>query len=138
MIWPFSKYSKEISRLKAEKENLLNLNKDLQKRVDIISARVIEKSENPEPITSRNKLPIEDIAQMVKDSVANLNRIDRTRESTEDTDYIVEDFEVEIKGGVTVDNRLQFTELTSNELGPQSVSTLKFKVRPITKTRISE
>ncbi|MBK8296848.1 MAG: hypothetical protein IPK91_06130 [Saprospiraceae bacterium] len=117
----------------------------IEDKIKLIDQKINLFRENPgiqftenEPIGQRNKKTVEDIAGYFKEALNNVNNESiKFAENENVPRFEIEDFDVEIKGGISLESeKLYFTQLNPSELNPQSVSTIKFSVKPIMKTKI--
>jgi hypothetical protein len=90
-------------------------------------------------LSKRNKKSIDNIASFFKDSLTKVNNESLNPEKIGNGDirYVIDNFDVELKGGISIENEnVFFTQLNVSEINQQSVSTLKFSVKPIITTKI--
>jgi len=124
----------QINELKLDndllRERLMNLLKEKENVKDYFGGS----------LESRNRMSLQSIADHVKAVIATVNNqaIKETQNQNAGMQYVVDEFEVELKGGVGVNDGIEFLQLHSTELNPESVSVIKFKVKPLTQTTISE
>jgi len=138
-MWPFNLNSKRISKLESDLALIEDKIKLIDQKINLFRENSgIQFTEN-EPIDQRNKKTVEDIAGYFKEALNNVNNESiKFAENENVPRFEIEDFDVEIKGGISLESeKLYFTQLNPSELNPQSVSTIKFSVKPIIKTKIN-
>lgn len=143
MIWPFSIFTNKTNKAEREISILKEQIALVNSKLNIVSESVTKAGINikeSQPLNERSKKSFTDIASDIKKAISLVNEESFKKVETEiSTQYAIEDLDVELKGGVSMEgSTLQFTQLNSSELSPESVSTIKFKVKPIIKTKISE
>lgn len=129
---------KEQETVLKEKETLLN-NKDVvirekellldQQRLELskLNQQVLDlKLELDQLRTVRPMIKIDALARQMREEVENLNN-EITKEGR--PRIMVDQFEVEIKGGLDFKDGICITQLQGQELSPDSVSTIKFALR---------
>ncbi|MBK7359021.1 MAG: hypothetical protein IPI45_07065 [Saprospiraceae bacterium] len=139
-MWPFNLNSKRIFKLESNLELIEEKIKLIDQKINLFNVnQEIQFTENG-AMGQRNKKSIEDIARYFKEALINANNESiKFAEEENLTRFEIEDFDVEIKGGISLESeRLFFTQLNPSELNPQSVSTIKFSIKPIIKTKIDE
>ncbi len=108
----------EISQLKSEMATLVQKNMDLTKALDEVSK-------------ARPMIKVEELARQLREAVESLNNEAKQKSKEGKGQVLVDQFEVEIKGGIDVKDGIRLTQLQGNEVSPQSVSTIKFALRQI-------
>ncbi|MBK9721983.1 MAG: hypothetical protein IPO78_10260 [Saprospiraceae bacterium] len=138
MIWPFNINSKRISKLEEYITSLEEKNKLLDQKINLLRENPGIQFAEYQPIGQRNKKTLEDIASYFKEALSKVNNESvKFTENDNDTRFVIGDFDVEIKGGISIESEnLFFTQLNPSELNPQSVSTIKFSVKPVIKTKL--
>jgi hypothetical protein len=81
------------------------------------------------------KIGVQDLVSQFK---GNIDRINADVISRKSTGMLVDSVEVEVRGGIDVSDGLHITQLPASALGVQSVSVLKFNLRPSSALRIVE
>lgn len=108
----------KISQLQSEVATLVQKNIDLEKALDDIKK-------------VRPKMKVEDVARQLSKELETL-RSEAQQKSTEGTPSVmVDQIEVEIKGGIDLKDGVHLTQLLAQEVSPQTVSTVKFVLRPM-------
>jgi len=144
MIWPFNANAKQIKILESQIIELKEKGKSLENRIlqfqDNLSQTEFNTEKEVENLNFRNKKNLEEITREIKIAISKVNNeAFSTKTEMNDTQFIVDDFEIELKGGLSIENNgIHLTQLISTELNPQSVSTVKFKLTPKIKTKISD
>lgn len=96
------------------------------------------KKELEEKPKSRPAIKVEELARHLQTAVETLNSEAKQRSVTGRDQYMVDQFEVEIKGGIDVADGIRLVQLQAQELSPQSVSTVRFALRPVPSIKITE
>jgi regulator of replication initiation timing len=81
--------------------------------------------------TAPRSVPVKSVVEAFRDTVAGIA-------AREDMPLEVEDFHVELKGGVDVVGGVGFMPVSGDQLTPESVSTIRFTLRPSAKIKILE
>jgi hypothetical protein len=139
MIWPFNINSKRISELEEITTSLNEQVKLLKQKIFSIDDVNAKQFIDNDSLSKRNKKSIDNIASFFKDSLTKVNNESLNPEKIGNGDirYVIDNFDVELKGGISIENEnVFFTQLNVSEINQQSVSTLKFSVKPIITTKI--
>lgn len=139
MIWPFNINSKRISELEEITTSLNEQVKLLKQKIYSIDDVTAKQFIDNDSLSKRNKKSIDNIASFFKDSLTKVNNESLNPEKIGNGDirYVIDNFDVELKGGISIENEnVFFTQLNVSEINQQSVSTLKFSVKPIITTKI--
>lgn len=139
MIWPFNINSKRISELEEITTSLNEQVKLLKQKIHSIDDATAKQFIDNDSLSKRNKKSIDNIASFFKDSLTKVNNesLKPEKMGNGDIKYIIDNFDVELKGGISIENEnVFFTQLNVSEINQQSVSTLKFSVKPIITTKI--
>ncbi len=81
---------------------------------------------------ARPMLKVDNLAGHIRSSMEKLN--EEARKGKVRT--VIDSLEVEIKGGVSLENGVQITQLLPDETGPESVSTIRLVMRPAPNIKI--
>lgn len=139
MIWPFNINSKRLSELEEITTSLNEQVKLLKQKIHSIDDATAKQFIDNDSLSKRNKKSIDNIASFFKDSLTKVNNesLKPEKMGNGDIKYIIDNFDVELKGGISIENEnVFFTQLNVSEINQQSVSTLKFSVKPIITTKI--
>lgn len=139
MIWPFNINSKRISELEEITTSLNEQIKLLKQKIFSIDDVNAKQFIDNDSLSKRNKKSIDNIASFFKDSLTKVNNesLNPDKIGNGDIRYVIDNFDVELKGGISIENEnVFFTQLNVSEINQQSVSTLKFSVKPIITTKI--
>ncbi len=99
---------------------LLSANEDLKKQLERVTV-------------DRPKIAVDDLVRQFSSSVERLNADAR---KTGGTAFLVDNLQVEIKAGIDVSNGLRLSQLPESAIGVESVSTLRFALKPNSVIRI--
>lgn len=83
--------------------------------------------------TATPKIRVQDLVQQFK---SNVDLINTQVIQGKTAGMVVDNVEVEVRGGIDVSSGLQITQLPASQLGSSTVSTLKFNLRPTIALRI--
>lgn len=83
--------------------------------------------------TSPPKIGVQDLVSQFK---VNVDRINADVLSQKTSGMLVDSVEVEVRGGIDVQDGLHITQLPASALGVQSVSVLKFNLKPASVLKI--
>ena len=125
-------YQRELQKAAAsDKEKdaqILRLGSDLsdltQKNLELTSAF-------GEATKGRPSISIDELVGQLRTSLETLNDEARQRPQPGKARILVDQFEVEIKGGVDLKEGFRVTQLQGQEISPQSVSTIRFALKPV-------
>lgn len=117
-----------LTRIEAERDataqqfkeqiaKLAEANRDLQGRLD-------------DAINAAPKMKVDQLVVAFRDQVAQMNKAVLSEPRPDQSPVLVEQMEVELKGGLDVSSGLQFVQLRPDQLAPASVSTVRFTLRP--------
>jgi DNA repair exonuclease SbcCD ATPase subunit len=102
---------------------LLAKNTALQKQLDAVSQ-------------SRPRIGVADLLQQFRNNLDGINKA--VTEGREKRGVVVDQMEVEVKGGLELKEGIQLTQLLPQEVTPASVSTIRFSLRPTSTIKIVE
>lgn len=106
----------------------------LRKELATQAGRVQELSDKLEALqTSPPKIGVQDLVGRFK---LDIDRINADVVSQKATGMLVDSVEVEVRGGLDVQDGLHITQLPASALGVSSVSVLKFNLRPSSPLKI--
>ena len=124
---------KDASRVAAERNTEVQ---GLRKELAVQAGRVQELKDKLAQIeTKMPKIGVQDLVSQFK---GNIDRINADVISRKSTGMLVDSVEVEVRGGIDVSDGLHITQLPPSALGVQSVSVLKFSLRPTSALKIVE
>ena len=83
-----------------------------------------------ETLKHRPSISIDELVGQLRTSLETLNEEARQRPQQGREQILVDQFEVEIKGGIDLKDGFRLTQLQGQEISPQSVSTIRFALRP--------
>jgi seryl-tRNA synthetase len=104
-------------QFKEQIAKLSEVNRDLQGRLD-------------DAINAAPKMKVDQLVVAFRDQVAQMNKAVLSEPRPDQSPVLVEQMEVELKGGLDVSSGLQFVQLRPDQLAPASVSTVRFTLRP--------
>jgi septal ring factor EnvC (AmiA/AmiB activator) len=104
-------------RFQGEIAKLAELNVDLQNRLN-------------DAINTAPKIKVDQLVVAFRDQVAQMNKAVLSEPRPDHQPVMVEQMEVELKGGLDVSSGLQFVQLRPEQLSAASVSTVRFTLRP--------
>ena len=108
----------------------------LQKELAVQVGRVQELKDRLDQVELKPpKIGVQDLVTQFKTDVDRINADVLSRKTT---GMLVDSVEVEVRGGIDVTNGLHITQLPAAALGAQSVSVLKFNLRPTSALKIVE
>ena len=82
------------------------------------------------------KIRIDSLVNQFRGDIEKINREALAQVNTNAQAMIVDNLEVEVKGGIDVSEGVRITQLPDSALSAQSVSTLRFKLKPLTVIRM--
>jgi hypothetical protein len=117
----------EVKLLTAQSElaDLSVKNAELQKQLDTISQ-------------SRPRIGVEKILEQFRSNLDAINNAVTETRTGEKRGVIVDEMEVEVKGGLDLQGEIQLTQLLPQEVTAESVSTIRFSLRPTSTIKIVE
>ena len=104
-------------RFQEQIAKLSEANLDLQNRLN-------------DAINTAPKIKVDQLVVAFRDQVAQMNQAVLSEPRADHQPVMVEQMEVELKGGLDVSSGLQFVQLRPEQLSPASVSTVRFTLRP--------
>lgn len=116
------------AKLLATQSKLADLsvrNAELQKQLDANSQ-------------SRPRIGVEKLLEQFRNNLDGINKAATEAKTGENRGVIVEQMEVEVKGGLDLQGGIQLTQLLPQEVTPESVSTVRFSLRPVSTIKIVE
>ncbi len=147
-----------ISKQQAQVVNLTRQNQDLSKALDTSNAAVKDRDDTiarqqaqltdltqknleltkalEDARQARPALPVEDLARQLRTSLENLNEEVTKKAQEGRPPVMIDNLEVEIKGGVDFTDGVRLTQIPGQELKPESVSTIRFTLKPLTTIKI--
>lgn len=105
----------EISDLRAKNQDLIN---DIENMYQ-----------------ERPKMKINDLTNHFKEVI---NKINTSEIKSGEAGVMIENLEVEIKGGMDMTDDLYLTQIPGQQLSPESISRIKFSLRPTPTIKIAE
>lgn len=115
--------NQDISVREARIAELLTANQDMRRQLDD-AAKV------------QPKIRIDSLVNQFRGDIEKINREALAQVNTNAQAMIVDNLEVEVKGGIDVSEGVRITQLPDSALSAQSVSTLRFKLKPLTVIRM--
>jgi seryl-tRNA synthetase len=109
--------SRTVQQFQNQLAELVSKNKELQDKIDNINKAI-------------PRMKINQLVEGFRSQVAEINKAVLTRQVPDQPPVLVEQMEVEVKGGLDVSEGLQFAQLRPDQLGPGSVSSVRFTLRP--------
>lgn len=105
-----------------------------RKELAVQAGRVQDLSEQLKRLqTAPPKIGVQDLVSQFK---GNIDRINADVVTQKAPGMLVDSVEVEVRGGIDVQDGLHITQLPASALGEQSVSVLRFNLKPATVLRI--
>ena len=104
-------------RFQGEIAKLSEANVDLQNRLN-------------DAISTAPKIKVDQLVVAFRDQVAQMNKAVLSEPRADHQPVMVEQMDVELKGGLDVSSGLQFVQLRPEQLSAASVSTVRFTLRP--------
>ena len=114
---------RDISLHETRIAELLTANQDLRRQLDD-AAKV------------QPKIRIDSLVNQFRGDIEKINREALAQVNTNAQAMIVDNLEVELKGGIDVSEGVRISQLPDSALSAQSVSTLRFKLKPLTVIRM--
>lgn len=117
----------EAKLLAAESQlgELLAKNTALQKQLDALSQ-------------SRPRIGVENLLEQFRNNLDGINKAVTEGTEGEKRRVVVDQMEVEVKGGLELKGGIHLTQLLPQEVTPASVSTIRFSLRPTSTIKIVE
>lgn len=115
--------NQDISLRETRIAELLTANQDLR--------RQFEDAAKLQP-----KIRIDSLVNQFRSDIEKINREALAQVNTNAQAMIVDNLEVELKGGIDVSEGVRISQLPDSALNAQSVSTLRFKLKPLTVIRM--
>lgn len=112
-----------ISQLQSEVAALAQKNLDFTKALDDLTK-------------ARPMIKVQELACQIREAVETVNNEAKRKLKEGEAQVLVDQFEVEIKGGIDVKDGIRLTQLQGQEISPQSVSTIKFALRQVPTVKI--
>jgi hypothetical protein len=109
------KLKEEIADLRAKNQDLVNNIEDLYQE--------------------RPKMKINDLTNHFKEVI---NKINKSETKSGEAGVMIENLEVEIKGGMDMTDDLYLTQIPGQQLSPESISRVKFSLKPTPTIKIAE
>jgi hypothetical protein len=81
-------------------------------------------------INTAPKIKVDQLVVAFRDQVAQMNKAVLSEPRPDHQPVMVEQMDVELKGGLDVSSGLQFVQLRPEQLSAASVSTVRFTLRP--------
>lgn len=104
----------------------------LQSEVAALSQKNLDITKALNDVTKvRPTIKVEELARQLGEAVQTLNNEAKQKAKEGKAQVLVDQFEVEIKGGIDVKDGIRLTQLQGQELSPQSVSTIRFALRQV-------
>jgi predicted RNase H-like nuclease (RuvC/YqgF family) len=122
-------YKNEISRLKVVADENVKLKAELATLLEENQRMTVKLDEH---ITKRPAMNVMDISNSFKRVLVNIN------EQQAKDHVMIENMEVEVKGGISLDGGVVMQQMLPGELTPQSVSTIRFTLRPVSTIKVDE
>jgi chromosome segregation ATPase len=112
-----------------EKESTIS---KLQSEISVLAQKNFELLQNPDISTKeRPMIKFEELARQFQGSVSALNSEAKQKSKGGDEHLVIDQFEIEIKGGLDLKDGIRLTQLQGSELSPESVSTIRFALRQV-------
>jgi predicted HNH restriction endonuclease len=108
----------KISQLGLEMAALIQKNLDLANALEDVTK-------------ARPMIRVEELARQLRETVLTLNKEAKQKSMEGNEQVLVDQFEVEFKGGIDVNDGIRLVQLQPPELSPQSVSTIKFALQRV-------
>lgn len=122
-------YKNEISRLKVFADENVKLKAELATLMEENQRLTVKLDEH---ITKRPTMNVADISNSFKRVLVNIN------EQQAKDHVMIENMEVEVKGGISLDGGVVMQQMLPGELTPQNVSTIRFTLRPVSTIKVDE
>jgi uncharacterized FAD-dependent dehydrogenase len=98
-------------------------NAELQKQLDTVSQ-------------SRPHIGVDKLLEQFRNNLDAINKVGTEARTGGKRSVVVEQMEVEVKGGLDLQGGIQLTQLLPQEVTPESVSTIRFSLRPASTIKI--
>jgi hypothetical protein len=115
----------QLASAESKLGDALARNLELQKQLDALSQ-------------TRPQMGVEKLVEQFRTSLDGINKAVMETKDAEKRGVVVEQMEVEIKGGLDLQQGIQLTQLLPQEVTPASVSTIRFSLRPVSTIKIVE
>ncbi len=115
--------NQDISLRETRIAELLTANQDLRRQFD-------------DAAKLQPKIRIDSLVNQFRSDIEKINREALAQVNTNAQAMIVDNLEVELKGGIDVSEGVRISQLPDSALNAQSVSTLRFKLKPLTVIRM--
>ncbi|MEN3367928.1 MAG: hypothetical protein V7609_71 [Verrucomicrobiota bacterium] len=110
-----------------------------ESKVGELSAKNIELQKKLDAISqSRPRIGVETLLEQFRNNLDGINKAVTEAGSGEKRGVVVDQMEVEVKGGLELEGGIQLTQLHPQEVTPASVSTIRFSLRPASTIKIVE
>lgn len=108
-----------------------------QAQITALTQKNLEITKTLEDIAkARPALKVEDLARQLRDSLEILNEEVTKKAQAGRPPVFIDNLEVEIRGGVDFTDGVRLTQIQGQELTPDSVSTIRFTLKPLTTIKI--
>lgn len=114
----------QLQEFQTKASELANKNLELQREIERIRGE-------------RPRVHVDKLIEQFRTQLTAINKA-ATVTAEEGPSVLVNQMEVEIKGGLDLHEGIQVTQLLAQELSPQSVSTIRFSLKPATAIKVIE
>jgi hypothetical protein len=123
---------KEIEKAAAlNKEKDLEISK-LKSDMVVLNQKVLDLTKSlDDAAKSRPMIEVGELTRQLKGSIETLNNEAKQKSKDGTSQIMIDQFDVEIKGGLDLKDGLRITQLQGPELSPLSVSTIRFALKPV-------
>ena len=113
----------KLVAMEAEVAKLAQKSLDLTRTIEVLTQ-------------ARPRIKIDELAKNLQSALESINEEARKKSAAGKLSTMIENFEVEVKGGLDLKNGIHLTQ--PQEVSAQTVSTLRFALRPVVSVRIAE
>jgi chromosome segregation ATPase len=125
-----------LESIAAQNKSLLDQHVTLQRSLaEVIAERNLLKDQIQEATTT-SRVKIDDVVDDFRRAVAEMNRKAMASPKENEVPVFIDNLEVELKGGINVEDGVKFAPLAGSNVTPEAASTIRFTLKPSVKFRV--